>query len=157
MRRVNHLPTLIRLGLLVSSFLTMFFIPKEAIKKYFPVATFSSILVIVLSLFNISFKWWKVEGRLPNKIFNDLSFILGPYFCGTIWIFHLTFGKFIKYFLTNLVMDALLSFPAVTLFRKLKIFKLVGFKPKNIFYITFSYALVLYVFQLFKSRLKTSK
>ncbi len=156
MRKEYHLPTLIRWGLLILSWFSMLFLPKEKIKKYLPVTTFSTLLVVALSILNIPFKWWKVEGGLLNKVFNDFSFIFGPYFCGTIWIFHLTFGKFTKYFLTNLIMDAALSFPLGTLLQKLKVFKLVEFKPKHIFYTTFSYALALYAFQLFKS-LKANK
>src|SRR4051794_7051051 len=92
-----RLPTIIRIGLFILSWLTLFFLPKESIKKYTSVGTFSSLLVLILSMFSIPFKLWKVRGGMLQKIFNDFSFIFGPYFTGTIWIFHLTYKKFWLY------------------------------------------------------------
>ncbi|WP_223594810.1 hypothetical protein [Neobacillus bataviensis] len=48
------MPAIIRLGLLIISWLTICYLPKESVKKYAPVATFSSLLVLVLSI--LSFK-----------------------------------------------------------------------------------------------------
>ncbi|MEH7303715.1 hypothetical protein [Neobacillus drentensis] len=58
------MPTVIRLGLIILSWSTIFFLPKDARKKYVPVATFSSLLVIILSMFSIPFGWWKVNGGI---------------------------------------------------------------------------------------------
>jgi hypothetical protein len=35
-------------------------------------------------MLSVPFKWWTVKGGLFNKVINDLSFILGPFFIGTI-------------------------------------------------------------------------
>ncbi|WP_042463356.1 hypothetical protein [Neobacillus dielmonensis] len=149
------LATFIRAGLVIGSWSTVFFIPKNMLKKYIPVATFATLLVLIQSMLSIPFKWWTVKGGLLNKVTNDLSFILGPFFIGTIWIFRLTFGKFWIYLITNVLMDLFLAYPVNGLMQKLKVYKLVNFKPKHIFYTASSFALVIYGFQLFLTKSKS--
>lgn len=147
----------IRMGLFLLSWSSVFFIPKHEFKKYTPVATFATILVLAESMLSVPFKWWTVKGGLLNKVLNDFSFIFGPFFFGTIWIFKLTYGKFGLYSLANLLMDAFLAFPLNWMFQKLKVYKLVNFKPKHIFYMSTCMALVIYGYQLFITRPKSSK
>jgi hypothetical protein len=68
----------------------------------------------------------------------------------------LTFGKFWIYLLTNTFMDLFLAFPINWLMQKFKVYKLVNYKPKHIFYISIFFALVIYPYQLFISRPKSS-
>ncbi|MFJ8266791.1 hypothetical protein [Peribacillus asahii] len=147
---------IIRIGLFLISWLTVFLIPKNEFKKYTPVATFASLLVVIESMLAIPFKWWTVKGGLLIKAINDLSLILGPFFIGTIWIFRFTFGKFWLYILTNTVIDLFLAYPINRLMQKLNLYKLVSFKPKHIFYTAMGYTLVIYGYQLFISRPKSS-
>lgn len=143
------LATILRVGLFLIPWLTVPFIPKDEFKKFTPVAIFASFLVLIVSFLSIPYKWWTIKGGLITKTLNDLSFILGPFFVGTIWIFRMTFGKFGLFALVNLLMDSFLSFPFTWLAQKLKMYKLVNFKPKHIFYISSSFALVSYIYQLF--------
>ncbi|WP_462410296.1 hypothetical protein [Neobacillus sp. Marseille-QA0830] len=149
------LAAFIRIGLLIISWSTAFLIPKNEFKKYTPVATFATVLVLIESMLSIPFKWWTVKGGLRKKVLNDLSFILGPFIVGTIWIFRITFGKFWLYLLTNVVMDLFLAYPMNALMQKLKVYKLVNFKAKHIFYTGISYALIIYLFQLFITNSKS--
>ena len=98
------LVALIRIGLFLIPWLTVFFIPKEEFKKYTPVATFATLLVLAESVLSGPFKWWKVKGGPLQKALNDFSFIFGPFFIGTIWIFRFTYGKFWLYLLANILM-----------------------------------------------------
>lgn len=147
---------IIRTLLFLIPWFTAFFIPKNVFKKYTPVAIFGTILVIIQSMLSIPLKWWTVKGGLLSKVVNDLSFILGPFFVGTIWIFRFTFGKFWLYLLTNIVMDLFLAYPANWSFQKLKVYRLVNFKPKHIFFTASFFALIIYGFQLFITRKKSS-
>jgi hypothetical protein len=149
------LSVLLRIGLIIISWSTFFLIPKKVFKMYTPVATFASLLVIIQSILSVPFKWWTVKGGLFTKVFNDLSFIFGPFFIGTIWIFHFTFGKFGLYALINILMDAFLAYPVNWVFEKLKVYKLVNFKPRHIFFTSISYALVIYAYQIFRATSKS--
>lgn len=92
------------------------------------------------------------ERRNKEKIFTDLSLILGPFFSGTLWIFHLTFGRFGPYLLLNMLMNYLLAFPLCTFFQRLKLFKLVNFRPIRIFFTYILYSIVLYRYQMFLTK-----
>lgn len=109
------------------------------------------------SMLSVPFKWWTIKGGALNKIINDLCFIFGPFFIGTIWIFRFTFGKFWLYSIANIMMDAFLAFPVNFVFQKLKVYKLVNFKAKHIFYTSISFAFVIYGYQLFISSPKSNK
>lgn len=151
------LVVLIRTGLFLIPWLTAFFIPKNEFKKYTPVASFATLLVLIQSMLSVPFKWWKVKGGPLTKIINDLSFILGPFYVGTIWIFRFTYGKLWLYSIANILMDAFLAFPANFVYQKFKVYKLVNFKPKHIFFTSICYAFVIYGYQFFISRPKSSK
>lgn len=151
------LVAIIRISLLIIPWLTVFFIPKNVFKKYTPVAVFASLLVAINCMLSVPLKWWTVRGGLLNKVINDLSFILGPFFIGTIWIFRLTFGKFWLYLLTNTFMDLFLSYPVNWILQRLKVYKLVNFKSKHVFFVSIFLSLVIYPYQLFISRRKSSE
>lgn len=142
-------PTFIRIGLLVLSWTSALFLPKKSFMKYSPVAILASLLVLIESFLAIPLKWWRVKGGIKTKIFNDLSFILGPFFVGTIWIFRITYGKFWLYLLLNIFIDAFLSYPMNSIFQKLKVYKLINFKSKHIFFTSITYAIIIYCYQLF--------
>lgn len=145
----------IRIGMFIISWLSVVFLPKKSFKKYLSVANFAAILILITSMIAVPYKLWIVEGDGKKaKIYNDLSFIFGPFFIGTIWIFHFTFGKFKFYFLLNSIMDFLLAFPMCYIFQKLKLFKLVNFKPIYIFMTHITYSIFLYGYQLFLDKTK---
>src|SRR5947199_5011048 len=104
-------PNLIRIGLLIVSWISIIFLPKSAFRKYLPVSIFCSLLVICGCLLSYRYRWWKVKGGIAELIFMDSSFIFGPFFVGTIWIFHLSYGKFKRYILLNLISNLSLSYP----------------------------------------------
>lgn len=145
-------PTFIRIGLLVISWCSALLLPKMAFRRYSPVAILASLLVLIESFLAIPFKWWRVKGGIKTKIFNDLSFILGPFSVGTIWIFRITYDRLWLYLLLNVFMDAFLSYPMNWIFQKLKVYKLINFKPKHIFFTSITYAIIIYVYQMFLER-----
>lgn len=139
----------IRIGVFVIAWFSIVFLPKDVFKKYFPVANLACSFILIQSLISVPFKLWTVKGGMKEKIFNDLSFILGPFFLGTIWIFHFTFGKFGLYFLVNVVINYLFAYPMCYLFKKLNVFKLVNFKPIHVFVLYVFYSVVIYGYHLY--------
>jgi hypothetical protein len=116
-------------------------------------------LPLILSMFAVPYKLWRVEKGFKDKISDDLSIILGPFFTGALWIFHFTFGKFRLYLLANIIMDFLLAYPICYILQKLKLFKLENFRPIHIFSTYVLYSVIIYSYQLFlenpKNKLKS--
>jgi hypothetical protein len=143
------LPTFIRASLIILSWFTVFFLPRNSLKRFLPVSFFASLLVVLTCMLSIPYQWWTVQGSIKRKITNDLSFIFGPFFVGTIWIFHFTYGKFWLYLVTNAMINYTFSYPLTALFQRLKVYKLINFKPIHIFLSYISYAVIIYWYQSF--------
>jgi len=143
---------LIRLCIVLISWSTLLFLPKKSFHRYLPVSIFCSFMVIIVSLFALRYRWWSVKGSIAKLALMDLSFIYGPFFSGTLWIFHFCFGKFKRYLLLNGVMDALLAFPLNAFFQKSNVYKLQNFKPIYIFTMYYAFAIFIYGYQLLIDR-----
>ncbi|PWW28858.1 hypothetical protein DFO73_10594 [Cytobacillus oceanisediminis] len=144
--------TVIRILHLVIPWLTIFFLPKKSFNKFSTVSAFAGILVFAMSILAIPFKWWTVDGGNRHKLVNDLTFILGPFFIGTLWIFHFTFGNFKRYLAVNAVVDLLFAYPLNYLYQRFNLYSLVKFKPIHIFLFFTSYAWIIYGYQEFVHR-----
>ena len=147
---------LIRVTLLTFPWVTLVFLPKRSIQEFLPVSFIASILVAGISAMAVRYKWWIVDGGWKSRVFNDTSFILGPFFVGTLWIFHISFGNFKRYFLVNLIMDLMFSYPLNYLFQRFKLYRLVNFTPRKIFLFFISFSFIIYGSQLMLKRLKWS-
>lgn len=142
------MPMLIRILQLTLPWISIIFLPKRSFKHYLPVSIFASVLVCVMCLLAGPLKWWNSKGGWKVRLLNDCSFTFGPFFVGTLWIFHFTFGNLKRYFLANLLMDSIFAFPLTYLYQKAKLFKLIKFKPLHIFLTFISYSFIIYGFQL---------
>lgn len=147
----------IRIGLIIFSWLSLIFLPKKSWDRYLPVSIFTSLLVLSFCILSMHFKWWVVKGGIIQRAFNDLSFIVGPFFAGTLWIFHFTFGKFKRYLLLNAVMDGLLAFPLNYLFQKVKMYQFINFRPLYLFIVHTFFAFIMYGYQLLVNRVNIKK
>ncbi|WP_099157193.1 hypothetical protein [Virgibacillus ndiopensis] len=148
------LQTIIRISLIIVSWSSLFFLPKKVITKYLPVSIFTSALVLITCALSLKYKFWVVKGNLATKIFNDLSFVYGPFFVGTIWIFHFTFSKFTRYLLLNAAMNASFAIPLTKLFQKFKVYKLKNVKAVHLFLSYMSFAIIIYGYQYLVHRSK---
>lgn len=149
-----RIPTIIRIVQLTLPWISILFMPKDSLRKFSPTTLLASLLVAGMCILAVPYKWWVVNGGLKAKIVNDISFILGPFCVGTLWIFHFTFGKFKRYFLVNVIMDSFFSYLLCKFYQRLKLFRLVNFTPKHIFLSFMSYSLIIYGFQLILKRLR---
>ncbi|RFB18208.1 hypothetical protein DZB84_04650 [Bacillus sp. HNG] len=92
-------PALVRIGHFVIAWTSVLFLPKKTFIRYSSSAILASLLVLILSILAVPLNLWRVKGGIKTKIFNDLSFIFGPFFIGTLWIFRMTYKNFSLYML----------------------------------------------------------
>ncbi|WP_313798884.1 hypothetical protein [Cytobacillus sp.] len=145
-------PNLIRIAVLIISWISVMLLPKSALRKYLPVSIFCSLLVICGCFLSYKYKWWRVRGGIAELIFHDLSFIFGPFFAGTLWIFHLSFGNFKRYILLNLISNISFSYPLTYLFEKFNVYTLGNFKRIHLFLYYYVFAFIIYWYQLLIER-----
>lgn len=130
--------------------LSLFFLDKQTIKRFMPVAIFASLLVTVQNELAYTYKWWVVKETILPQIITYFPFVYGAFLVGTIWIFYFTFGNFKLYLLINLAIDALFAFPLNEWFESLGLYKLVNYTNWEILFTFTLMAVLIYLYQLWQ-------
>ncbi|MDG5789258.1 hypothetical protein QA612_17500 [Evansella sp. AB-P1] len=146
------IPAIVRLCFFTISIISLIFLPKTSLKKYLPVSIFTSTLVLFVCALAIPYKFWSIKGGLWERVWNDFSFVFGPFFAGTLWIFHLTYGKFIRYIGINSFMNLLLAYPLSTIMQKYNVYKLKNFNNHLVFLTYFAFSFIIYGYQMLIDR-----
>lgn len=135
------------LSILIIPWLTVPFIGKRNFFRFLPVASFTNLIISVFSLFCYKKKWWITKNPLsPGAI--DFTYILGPYFVATLWIFKLTYGNFPKYLITNIILDLFNAFPLPYIGKKIGIVKFIKMKHTTWYFICVFLSIIIYGYQL---------
>jgi len=97
-------------SLMILPWFTLFFMPKDARKRFMPVAQFSIITCILFVEMGQTLGWfvWE-EAAYP---FKTPSYIFGSNTVATMWLFYFLYGRFWKY----LAVDTILNFGFIYLF-----------------------------------------
>ncbi|WP_078382007.1 hypothetical protein [Sutcliffiella halmapala] len=134
------------LATLILPWLTVPFMGKRNFIRFLPVASFVNLILSVFSLISHRRKWWITNNPLsPGPI--DFTFLLGPYFVATLWIFRLTYGNFPKYLITNMVLDLINAYPLPVIGNFFDIVKFKKMKHSVWYLINISLAVIIYGFQ----------
>ncbi|GIN70266.1 hypothetical protein J14TS2_07410 [Bacillus sp. J14TS2] len=134
------------LATLILPWLTVPFMGKRNILRFLPVASFINLFLSVFSLICNKKKWWKTNNPIsPGPI--DFTYILGPYFVATLWIFKLTYGNFRKYLIMNMVLDLVNAYPMPYIGNKFGIVQFKKMTHTGWYIINVSLAVIIYGFQ----------
>jgi hypothetical protein len=119
---------------------------KNSFFRFLPVACFTNLFISVLSVIANKRKWWINKNPLSPGLV-DFTYKLGPFFVATLWIFKLTYGKFPKYLITNMILDVINAYPHAQIWEKVGIFKLKKINHTIWYFICVGFAIVIYGFQ----------
>ena len=136
------------LAMLIVPWLTVPFMGKRNFLRFLPVASFTNLFLSVFSLIANKKKWWITKNPVsPGPI--DFTYILGPYFVATLWIFKLTFGNFPKYLIINMVLNIFNAFLLPPIGRKFGIIKFKMMKHTVWYFICIFLSIIIYGYQYF--------
>lgn len=151
MKYHNYLK-LILIGLLIFPWFTFPLLGKDSLKRYFLSSTLISFFVKGESIIAKKRKWWWAYENLHPKLSGEFPLIWGPFFIGSLWILKLTYGNFILYLTTNLVIDTLFVYPFVAFCKKIGLGSLVRLKKYQLSLLFFLKSLLLYGVQFLKEK-----
>lgn len=134
------------LAMIIIPWLTVPFMGKKSFLRFLPVASFINLFLSVFSLTANKKKWWVNKNPLSPG-FVDFSYILGPYYVATLWVFKLTYGNFPKYLITNMMLDLVNAFPFGSIWEKVGIFKFQKMKHVTWYFICVGLSVFIYGFQ----------
>lgn len=132
----------------VLSWTTVVFVPKREVRRFIPVTMLSGLFTVTLVLIGSQYNFWGSIGKSKKALWNHLLLVLGPFAIANLWIFHLTYGKFAQYMITNLLNNLLYSFSIIPLIEKANYLSYVKFTRLHHFLVTTVEALLLYAFQM---------
>lgn len=94
---------LIHWGLFAIPWLSLFFMKKDDIKRYMPVALLGIITSILIYELGITFRWWIVtDHAYPLQL---MPFHIGLFPVLTMWVFRYTYKKFWVYLIVELILN----------------------------------------------------
>ncbi|KYD11506.1 MULTISPECIES: hypothetical protein [Heyndrickxia] len=142
-------------GILIISWLSLFFLKKDSIRRFMPVAIFAALLVTIIEEIGYVYNWWTILGKIfPWEHFITYPLTYGPFLVGTIWIFHFTYDKsFWVYILTNAIIDAFHAFVMLNLFTYFGIYRLNNINNFGLFILIFCLSFVIYPYQIWQDKI----
>lgn len=142
------LTTIIRIGSILS-WGSVFFIPRNSVKRYIPVTISAALVVVTAAFIGSNYGFWEIKGSSKKRMWNLLSLGLGYFTIANLWIFHLTFGKFRLYFLINLINNLVYAFGIIPILEKMNFLNYAKFRRTYHIIVTMTHSLFLYGYQLF--------
>ncbi|MEY8741280.1 hypothetical protein AB9M62_17525 [Bacillales bacterium AN1005] len=98
---------LILWSFLILPWFVLFFLEKQKVKHYFPGGIFGSLILTIVFQIAEKYNWWVIKENI-TILTNVTTFVYGSFLVGTIIILYFTFGNFLRYLVTNLIIDAFL-------------------------------------------------
>jgi hypothetical protein len=135
---------------LILPWFTLFFLKKQSIKRYMPVAIFTSLLMVVYNIIAYNQNHWEIQvSIIPSLKPLFVSGVFGVFVIITIWIFHYTYGNFLKFLITNIIVDFIFAiFPIHYLLQeKLGIYQLINITPWERFFLFVVFSVIIYLYQ----------
>ena len=126
--------------------LTLFFMKKDAIKRYMPVTVFTALMATITSEMAYTYSWWKhTDVIVAWGYITNPSFIYGLFAVLTLWIFYFTSRSFWLYLTVNIAFNAFQWFFLIRwTFVALGIFEYVNITPFQVFVMGIFQALLIY-------------
>jgi len=98
-------------GMLIIPWLTLFFMPKEDLKRWMPVALFSALASVLAVELGENLGWF-IYGEAAYPLNTSSYIIFGLNIVITMWVFYFLCGRFWRY----VVIDTVLNFGFIYLF-----------------------------------------
>lgn len=89
---------------LIVPWLTLFFMPKDAIKRWMPVALFSALASVLAVELGENLGWF-IYGEAAYPLRTPSYIIFGLNIVTTIWLFNFLYGQFWRYILIDTVLN----------------------------------------------------
>ena len=98
-------------SILILPWLTLFFMPKENIKRWMPVALFSALTSVLAVELGVNLGWF-IYGEVAYPLRTSSYIIFGLNIVTTMWLFYFLYGQFWRY----IIIDTVLNFGFIYLF-----------------------------------------
>ena len=126
---------------------SLLFINKPKVWRFLPVSLFVTLINTLFYQAAYHYNWWKEASLFECDKYANVHWVYSAYLVATIWIFSITYGNFIKYFITNAVLDAIYAYLWYPLLGKLGLAS-GEFSNTGNYVLMLLVALLIYLFQI---------
>lgn len=119
---------------------------KSKVKRFFPAGLFGALILTFVFQMAEKFEWWEIKRNII-LLDNITPFVYGVFLVGTVVILYFTYERFIVFFITNLIVDSILSFGISKWYEYLGIYELVNMNEFGVLLLTTVIALLIYLYQ----------
>jgi hypothetical protein len=138
-------------ALLIVPWLSLFFLKKESVNRYMPVAIFTALLMTIYNELAYTYKFWELKVEIFPQVTAAVPFVYGAFLVIVIWIFHYTYGRFWVYLVTNVVLDFLFAFPLNYFFEKiLRLYELIHHNSWIVWGVFIVLSILIYGYQVWQ-------
>lgn len=136
-------------SILILPWLTLFFMRKEYLKRFMPVAIFSSITSIVIVEVGATFKLWALHETV-FPLTHTFPYHLGLAPVATIWLFKFTYSKLWKYIAVDAIYNLAFAFVFTPWLALRGIRENIGATSLGLYIIVTLHGFLLYVYQMWQ-------
>ncbi|WP_088103102.1 hypothetical protein [Halalkalibacter urbisdiaboli] len=122
-------------------------IGNKTLRRFLPVALFVTVVNTLIYQAAYHYNWWREPGLFDWDKVANIPWVYSAYLIATIWIFKFTYGKFIVYLITNLILDGVYIYLWYPIQRKLELAS-GELSPHITYLMMIGVALLIYVFQI---------
>ena len=119
----------------------------KTLRRFLPVALFVTVVNTLMYQAAYHYNWWIESGLFNWDKVANIPWVYSAYLVATIWIFKYTYGKFIAYLITNLVLDGVYIYLWYPIQQKLGL-ATGEMSPHITYLIMIGVSLLIYVFQI---------
>lgn len=131
----------------ILSWVSIFFMPSNAIKRYMPVTILSALITVTVTFVGVNYNFWYVKGGIKTRTWNLLTIVLVLFPLGNLWIFYLTYRNFWLYLLANIMNNLVYAYKFIPFLEKIKFLKYKKFNQFIHIIVAMFYSLLLYGYQ----------
>ncbi|WP_199615443.1 hypothetical protein [Paenibacillus alkalitolerans] len=134
-------------SMIVIPWLSLLLLRRDVVKRYMPVAIFTSLLMTIYNEIAFTQNHWQIKVKIIPQLVSMAPFVYGAFIPLVIWIFCFTFHQFWLYLITNIGLDLLFAFPVDYFFQARGIYELVNITQTQRFMLFVTLAIVIYGYQ----------
>ncbi|WP_245867927.1 hypothetical protein SPSIL_009940 [Sporomusa silvacetica DSM 10669] len=135
--------------MLILPWITLFFMKKEDIKRFMPVGLLTAVTSAIIVESGITLRLWETQETIyPLNQMMPYVYGLSPVL--SMWIMKYTYGRFVIYMVTNIILDIGFSYIFLPSLDNRGIFHFVRATPLVAYLPTIPHTAVLYAYQIWQ-------
>ena len=140
--------------IMILPWFTLPFLGGKTIKRFLPAAIFISMVSKIIDIIAGKRNWWKYYTTIHPLLKGSAPLVLGPFLASAFWSLKNTYGKFVSYIISNLLLHVAFATIGMRILKRLRITSLDKMNRVQLVFVLLFRALVLYGFQFTKESIE---